>query len=244
MREDTRFQLTQAGVSASRVFPFYVVCDVSRSMWDPAWTNQKITPLETVEQALPDMLNVLEEDPTTYDTAHLSVVAFGDSAVAVLPLTPLRIDPSIPALPRQGATDYADVFRYLDRQLRGDHKRFASARLDTYTPVIFFLTDGNPQVRGKFQPDEVWVPVRAGLEAPSHPFRPVVVALGIGDVREDTVRQLRSRNPVGVACVAEGSVAPGDLLRAIINSIKFSISSSVGQGRFLFRTPLGMRELD
>jgi hypothetical protein len=34
------------------------------------------------------------------------------------------------------------------------------------------------------------------------------------------------------------------LLRSIIDSIKFSISSSVGHGDFVFDTPSGMRRLD
>ncbi|MEU1207492.1 VWA domain-containing protein [Nocardia sp. NPDC005825] len=245
MRSESRFGVTQAGVSARRVFPFYIVCDVSRSMWDPDFNpGQPITPLDTIEQSLPDMLGVLADDPTTYDTAHLSVIAFGDSPVPVLPLTPLRSDPALPRLPRQGSTDYAQVFSFLNRMLRDDQQRFARAGLQSYTPVVFFLTDGNPQVNGQLQRDEVWLPVRHALEAPGHPFRPVVVALGIGEVTEGTVRQLRSIDPVGAACVATGGVAPGDLLRAIINSIKFSISSSVGQGAFLFRTPAGMRRLE
>jgi hypothetical protein len=109
---------------------------------------------------------------------------------------------------------------------------------------VFFLTDGNPQVNGHTQPEREWLPARQRLEAPAHPFHPVIVALGIGDVSEDTVRKLRSHEPPGVACAAEGSVIPGDLLRAIINSIVFSISRSAGHGAFQFKTPPGMRRLD
>jgi uncharacterized protein YegL len=244
MRSETGYGISSSGVNASRVFPFYIVCDVSRSMWDPAFTGQAVTPLSVVEDALPDMLNVLEEDPVACDTAHLGIVAFGDSPRLILPLTPLADDPSIPALPRQGATDYEAVFRYLDSLLRSDHQRFTSSGLGYYTPVIFFVTDGNPQVNGKEQPEAVWMKSRAVLEASGHPFRPVVVALGIGSVSEGTVQRLRSTKPLGVACVVDGDgVVPGDLLRAIINSIRFSISNSVGNGEFQFKTPKGMRRL-
>jgi hypothetical protein len=131
----------------------------------------------------------------------------------------------------------------LDHQLRSDQQRFVSGNLGTYTPVVFFLTDGNPQANGRPQPDRAWLPAHEVLGSPGHPFRPVIVALGIGSVSEDTVRKLRSNNPPGVACVAKGSVIPGDLLRAIINSIRFSISNSVGHGDFQFTTPAGMRRL-
>lgn len=244
MRTESPFEVRSSGVGA-RVFPFYVVCDVSRSMWDPKFNEgQPVTPLSVVEDALPDMLTVLEDDPSVQDTALLGVVAFGESPVAVLPLTPLADDPTIPALPRQTFTNYAEVFNYLNQALRYDHHRLASANLGYYTPVVFFLTDGNPQMDGRMQSDAQWVPSREQLGAPDFPFRPVIVSLGIGSVSVDTVRKVRSTRPAGVACVAEGSVVPGDLLRAIIGSIIFSISKSVGQGEFQFRTPAGMRRLD
>lgn len=246
MPRETSFNVSSSGVNASRAFPFYVVCDTSRSMWDPKFSKQTaITPLSVIEDALPDMLTVLEDDPVACDTAHLSIVAFGDSAEMVLPLTPLAHDPMIPALPRQGCTDYAAVFTFLEKQLRYDQQALTSAGLGYYTPVIFFLTDGNPtQGDGTEQPQSVWMPKREALGAPHHPFNPVIVALGIGDVDTNTVRHVKSTRPQGIACVAEGGVVPGDLLRSIINSIRFSISNSVGHGDFQFKTPSGMRRLD
>ena len=242
--ESSSFEVRSTAVGASRVFPFYVVCDVSQSMWEPRFNEgQAVMPLSIVEDALPDMLSVLEDDPTAHDTAHLGVVAFGDSPVSVLPLTPLASDPAIPALPRQIFTNYGEVFRYLDWQLRTDHERLTSANLGTFKPVVFFLTDGNPQVDGKAQADSAWVPYRQGLGSHDFPFRPIIVALGIGSVDPDTVRKIRSTSPLGVACVADGNIIPGDLLRAIITSIIFSISKSV-MGEFTFRTPAGMRRLD
>src|SRR6516165_315082 len=107
---ESSFGVRSSGVSASRVFPFYVVCDVSRSMWDPDMNEgQPVTPLSVIEDSLPDMLTVLEEDPAVCDTAHLGIIAFGETPETVLPLTPLAQDPTIPALRRQGATNYAQV---------------------------------------------------------------------------------------------------------------------------------------
>lgn len=243
---ESSFSISSSGVNASRAFPFYIVCDVSRSMWDPSFSAQQpVTPLSVVEDALPDMLTVLEDDPVACDTAHLSIVAFGDSPQMTLPLTPLTHDPIIPALPRQGCTDYAAVFGFLDQQLRYDQQMLTAAGLGYYTPVLFFLTDGNPtQADGHEQQQSTWIPRREALGAQSHPFRPVIVALGIGNVDVNTVRLIKSTRPTGIACVATGGVVPGDLLRSIINSIRFSISNSVGHGDFQFKTPHGMRRLD
>lgn len=243
MRSESPFAIRSAGVGAAKIFPFYVVCDVSRSMWDPKFTDGPTTPLSVVEDALPDMLSALEEDPTAQETAYLGIVAFGETPISVLPLTPLSEEPTIPVLPRQGWTDYVEVFRFLDRQLRQDQERLVRANLGTYNPVVFFLTDGNPQVGGRTQKQAQWLPLRQALEFDSHPFHPVVVALGIGDVSAETVRNLRSTRPRGVACVADGNVIPGDLLRAIIGSIIFSITKSTAQGEFEFKVPAGMRKL-
>jgi uncharacterized protein YegL len=244
LRTESAFGVRSAGVGAAKIFPFYVVCDVSRSMWDPEFNDGPTTPLSIVEDALPDMLSALEEDPTAQETAYLGIVAFGDSPVLVLPLTPLADEPTIPVLPRQGWTNYIEVFKFLDRQLRKDQERLISANLGTYNPVVFFLTDGNAQVSGYAQKESDWLPLRQALEFDHHPFHPVVVALGIGDVSPDTVRNVRSARPRGVACVADGSVVPGDLLRAIIGSIIFSITKSTAQGGFEFKIPAGMRKLD
>jgi uncharacterized protein YegL len=237
--------IDQAPVEAQRVFPFYVVSDVSRSMWDPAFSpGQPMTPLDVVEQALPDLLDTLEDDPIARDTAHLSLIAFGDTAVPVLPMTPLKHINSIPALPRQISTNYSAVFTFLANQLIADYHQYVRAGIATYTPAVYFLTDGNPQVNGRYQDRHDWLPHRYGLEAPRFPFRPLVVALGMGDVADETVRLLRSTSPRGVACVAEPGAAPGTLLRAVISSIIVSISSSAENGELVFDTPPGMRLLD
>ena len=148
-----------------------------------------------VEQALPDMIGVLEDDPTTYDTAYLSVVAFGDTPVPVLPLTPLRDNPPISALPRQTSTNYAAVFDFLCSNSTATIRAF-EPRDCRPIPRPLFVTDGNPQVDGNSQPDSQWVPYRNQLESSGFPFKPVVVALGIGNVTPETVILLRSIHPV------------------------------------------------
>ncbi|WP_458689675.1 hypothetical protein [Nocardia tengchongensis] len=87
---------------------------VGASPWQKAQGAQHFTPLETIEHALPDMLSALEEDETAHDTAHLAVIAFGDDAQTMVPMTPVSQDPSIPTLPRQIFTNYVAVFQHLE----------------------------------------------------------------------------------------------------------------------------------
>jgi uncharacterized protein YegL len=185
----------------------------------------------------------LDEDLTAKDTAHISIVAFGETATPVLELVSLRTDPSIEALTRQTATDYAAVFKYLTETVAWDLKRLASQGMQYYTPVIYFITDGNPQTEGRSQPDTAWLPLRQRFEQPSYPTGAIIVALGIGNVTERTVRSIASDKPKGVACIALPGATPGDLVRAIIGSIIYSIGNSVGSGNFEFDVPAGMKRL-
>jgi hypothetical protein len=213
-------------------------------MWDPKMNpGQSVTPMEIVESALPDLLGVLEDDPATADIAHLSLVAFGEYPVPLLELSPVGDDPALKALPRMGATNYAAIFDWLTRQIAFDHQRLLGAGLQTYTPVVYFLTDGNPYFNGAWQNVAEWVPIRRRFEEPGYPTPPIIVALGIGNVSEATIRSVASDRPKGLACIASPGSDPGVLLRAILDSIVYSIGHSSAAGGLVFETPSAMRRL-
>lgn len=245
------------GVVGRRVFPFYVVCDVSRSMWDPEFIEQSgsawssaigvaSTPFQQIEESLPGLVETLEDDISIRDTAHISVIAFGDHAQVVLPLTPLNADDpsalSIGPMARQYSTNYAVVFKHLHQQIREDVKRLMAVGSELYTPAIYFITDGNPQSGGKPQTVADWLPLRQSFEHTNFPVSPTIVALGLGDVSPDTLRLIASSRPKGVACMSNGQ-APDTLLAEIIDSIMHSIGNSSGSGHLDFRIPDGMTRL-
>ena len=242
------------GIVGRRVFPFYVVCDVSRSMWDldffeaartptcDGGTDRK-TPFQQMEESLPGLIETLEDDLSVRDTAHVCVIAFGDRPQVVLPLTPLNTaDPSalsIQPMNKQYSTDYATILRHLHQQLKLDITHLIAAGSQLYTPAIYFITDGNPQARGKPQSVADWLPYRQSLEDMTAGISPTIIALGIGDVSPDVVRLLASTRPKGMACMANGG-APEALLAEIVESI---IGHSSGTGYLDFRVPEGMIRL-
>lgn len=245
------------GVVGRRVFPFYVVCDVSRSMWDPDFLGltgprrgpghvDVLTPFQQIEQSLPGLIETLEDDISVRDTAHISVIAFGDQPQVVLPLTPLNSDQSsalfISPMVKQYSTGYVAIFRHLQQQIRDDVKRLIAGGSELYTPAIYFITDGNPQARGRMQTTADWIHLREGFEDVNFPVSPTIVALGLGDVAPGTVRLIASGRPRGVACMANGQ-APDTLLAEIIESIMHSIGNSSGSGHLEFRVPVGMTRL-
>ena len=238
--ESPSFRVTPSGQDQGRVYPFYIVCDASRSMWDKEFSKQPVTPLSVVEDALPDMLTALENDEVVTESAYLSVIGFGDQPELVLPLTPLSENPTIFEMKRQTETDYAKVFDFIDKQIRQDCEKLAASRLGVFTPIVFFVTDGNPQINRKAQHDATWLPKREALATAPNP--PLIVSLGIGAVTDAVVLKIRSTKPIGVACAAETGAVPSDLLHAIIKSIQFTISNTPNAG-FDFIAPKGMRRL-
>lgn len=168
----------------------------------------------------------------------MSILAFGDRVEEVLPLTSLRDDVYIPGLPKGGWTDYAAVFDYLAHVIPWDFQRL-SVDFRVKRPAIYFITDGQPVVGGKVQPDELWkIPLKALHE---HLSKPIITSLGLGEAIERTLCEVRS-SP-GQAWVATPEAVPGQLLGAIIDQIIKSVVQSSSGDDFVFETPRGMRRI-
>ncbi len=225
-----------------KAFLFYLVCDVSRSMWDPAYSDSSLTPYEVIADALTDLVEALDDDEQVRDIGRLSMIAFADDAQQVVPLTPLRQIKAIPALPQGTETDYAAVFEALDRIIRSDVAETLQD-YEPYRPVVYFITDGDPQKGSQRQDREEWMAARRRLSDPTFDFRPSIVALGLGQVQPETLRSVATTAPPGVACVVESGQAVGDVLRAMLRSIVVSVTSSSQSGELVFPTPTGMRRL-
>lgn len=225
-----------------RTFMFYIVCDVSRSMWDPKYVDSPVTPYEVITDALPDLIDALDDDEQVRDIGRLSLVTFADEAQTVVPLTALRDVKAVPALPKGVETDYKTAFRYLNDLIRTDAIDVQRDH-DPYRPVVYFITDGDPQKHSRTQPAHEWLPERDRLGDPSFHLRPSVVALGLGGVQPETLRQVASQSPPGAACLADEKQPAGDLLRAMLKSIVNSVTNSSESGQLDFETPSGMRRL-
>src|SRR4051794_36560428 len=198
-------------------WPFYIVCDVSRSMWDPGMNSgTSTTPHLVTSHALPDMLQQLEDDPYARDTAHLAIVTFADDVEVVLPLTHLRQQiQTVPQVPRGTNTQYNKIFQWLNENLRNDLEKLNRQGFKPQNPTIFFITDGNPTRAD-------WAEERQRLSESAFEGRPLIVAFGLGKVTPEVVARIASTNPLGAACISEQDADPGELLEAIIGIIHFS----------------------
>jgi hypothetical protein len=110
--------------------------------------------------------------------------------------------------------------------------------------LVFFIVHADPQVNGAPQTESEWLPLRQALGSQDHPMRPIVVALGMGNVSETTVRGLASTTPRGAALIADGTATPGDAVHAVLNGVFWwRTRSEPLDGELRFRTPPGMRML-
>ncbi|WP_170322900.1 vWA domain-containing protein [Acrocarpospora macrocephala] len=226
-----------------RAFPFYIVCDVSHSMW--AERSDGPAPWDSLAPCVRKLLFELESSsPEVSEAAHVSIVAFHDQAEVILPLTRPVNAINVPILPKGGQTNYADVFEKLAPiieadcvRLERDHRR--------KMPVVFFVTDGNPYVGHEDQPAEVWLPMRDRLVDPARPFPAHVVAMGFGDVKEQTLCQVATEfHGNKLAYVAKVGQNPSTVVKEIVESICISISASVTGPDFVIQVPEGMRQIN
>jgi uncharacterized protein YegL len=191
-----------------------------------------------VSDGLPDIIYELEESPTARDIAHLAVTAFSDGVQDVLPLTPMRDQQIIPALPKGQYTNYGSIFSWLADAVPRDHERLMRTH-NPKCPTIYFLTDGHAVVNGRMQPDSEWVPALTRLRDAA--CRPIIVSLGFGDAKTDALCRIATAE--GGAWIAEGVQPPSVLLRSILRNIVMSVVRSASSSHFMFAAPDGMRRL-
>ncbi|MCX4741998.1 vWA domain-containing protein [Streptomyces antibioticus] len=243
---------TQDGLE--RAFPFYVVCDVSQSMWKegvykPATTAEGTsgrTPYDALREAVPDLLWKLEVDTTTSEAAHISIVTFAQDAQTFLPLTRPEEVQDLGELPKGAQTDFAKVFAHLATIIQADcaalEREYALKR-----PAVFFLTDGDPYVGSARQPDDRWLPERDRLA--QLPYEPQIVAFGFGNIRPATLLRmattttLRDGTTRPLAFTAEEGTPVSTLVEGLIGTLFVTIGASVSGNGLDVRVPEGMRWL-
>ncbi|PNE13243.1 hypothetical protein B1H26_41360 [Amycolatopsis sp. BJA-103] len=198
-----------------------------------------------IGKSLDLMIEELEDHTEAAAICHLSVVTFSGEAQTHHPLRKLKEISRLGPLPKGTWTNYVDVWQHLDTTVRHDIAALKGAGHVLKQPAVFFLTDGMPGSSSSgATPVEDWKPYHDRLCDRQFVERPIIVALGLGSVNNETLRHVRSLDPIGVACVAEPGEPASTLLAAALNQILISIVSSVSEGKFVFEVPVGWRCVD
>jgi len=191
---------------SEQVLPFYLVCDESGSMSGD--------PIDAINSALPELHREVSTNPVVADKTRFSMIGFSDSAVVVLDLIDLSDVSAMPQLTSKGGTSFGEAFRVLRQQIDIDVARLKSQGHRVFRPVVFFLSDG--------QPTDSWQGQYQQLVDPSNPYRPNIVAFGIGDADETVIAQVANFK----AFKANGSMSPAAALNEFASSLTKSIVKS------------------
>jgi uncharacterized protein YegL len=126
--------MTERATEGQVVMPFYIVCDVSGSMYGD---------LAALNAGIADLCQEIMKDPVADDLAMLSVIAFDDTARTVVPLNfPSAME--LRPLSCGGLTNYTSAFQEFHRAFEADRVRLRTEGKRIFRPCMFFLTDGEP----------------------------------------------------------------------------------------------------
>lgn len=204
-----------------QVLPFYLVCDESGSMAGD--------PLKAINEALPELHKEIGLNPVVSDKTQFSIIGFSDTAEVLLEMSDLSQVTGLPVLSPKGGTNFAAAMRCAKEQIEQDVVRLKAAGHKVYRPVIFFLTDGFANTDWKTEWQE--------LTAPEFPYRPNIVAFGIGQADENTISAVATFKAFIVNRDMSPAAALQEFAVALTKSIVQSGTHSSEDGGMTLQTP-------
>ena len=129
-----------------RRLPVYLLIDVSGSMMGE--------PITAVENGVTMLVSALRNEPQALETAYLSVITFDDIAKQDVPLTDL-MSFQMPRMVASGATYLGAALELLASKLDIEVKKTTFEEKGDWKPLVFLMTDGQPNDDWKKGADEV-----------------------------------------------------------------------------------------
>jgi uncharacterized protein YegL len=207
------------------VMPFYLVCDVSRSM---------TTSMPALNQALQALRREIVSHPVVDDVARICVISFSDTAQVVVPLGQMS-ETGLPTLAAQYGTNYSAAFVALQHTIGGDIHTLKQQGLKVYRPCAFFLTDGLPTDPGWEQTFRATLTYDAatGQGMKEHP---IFVPFGFDQARPSILARLAfppGRGKWHLATEVTPTQAVHDVLEVIMKTIVSTSLTSLTKPAFV-----------
>ncbi len=118
-----------------RKLPVYLLLDTSGSMMGE--------PIEQVKNGMQMLVSALRQDPYALETAHLSVIGFGNSASQLVPLTELSAFQP-PDLQASGTTSFGEALSLVAERADQEVAKTTNEVRGDWKPMVFVMTDGMP----------------------------------------------------------------------------------------------------
>ncbi|MFD0559382.1 uncharacterized protein YegL [Stackebrandtia endophytica] len=190
---------------SEQILPFYAVCDESYSMMDE---------IDALNEGLADLHEAISTDPVVADKTRFCVIGFSDTAEVLLPLCDLGDLDEMAGLTVKGSTNYGAAFDLLRDTIESDIADLKAQGHKVYRPAVFFMSDG--------QPNAPWEQSFDRVTDPTWPLRPNIVAFGMGDAHEDTVKRVATFK----AFLSDGTMDQGAALHEFATALTKSIVRS------------------
>ncbi len=173
--------------ASDRRLPVYLLLDTSFSM--------EGEPITAVEQGVKLLVEDLQSDPMALETAWLSVITFDSDAKQVVPLTEIG-DFQMPPLRANGMTSLGAALKLLMDRVDKEVRKQTSNQKGDWKPLIFLMTDGEPNDKWESPADEVRkrrlgniIACAAGPEANERPLKRITeIVFKLQDCSEGTLR--------------------------------------------------------
>jgi uncharacterized protein YegL len=227
-----------AAVDSPVKFPIYVAVDVSASM---------TRVIQEFNRTLEGLFKNISARPRLANMVLLSVVSFSDNACVELPLADLTENIVYPSLSARGTTRYSGVFSLLKQIIERDITDLKATGLRVLRPAVFFISDGAPiDSNGTSGQARIWSTALEAMMSESFPYRPNIVAFGIGAADPGVIQKVASRPEFAFLSALET-----DLLEAVLGfiaSLEHSVIKSgeaalAGEARLMVNTPQGFVQI-
>lgn len=219
-------------------FPIYVAVDVTASMSGV---------IREFNQTLGELFENVFDRPELAKIILLSVVSFSDDACVEVPLADLTKDFAFPTLSAKGTTRYFGVFSLLKQLIERDVTALKATGVTVLRPAVFFISDGAPiDDDGMNGEQRTWSTAFNALTSESFPYRPNIVAFGIGAADPGVIRKIASRPEFAFLSSLETDLSGAvlgfvvSLERAVVDSGETALA---GEARLVVAKPGGFVQI-
>lgn len=205
---------------AKTALPIYLVVDTS-------WSMSEQGKIEAVADLIPAIKDACEDDPQIDKKARFSLIEFSDEAKVLVPMCQGSDLAEVP-LVAGGSTNFTRLYETLYLTIEHDYQSFNADDLKVHRPVVFFLTDGEPNCNSTARAQAF-----EQLTDRSFARRPQVIAFGVGnDVRKETLSAYSTQDRSGahLAYIARSGVAPDEAIASFIRGLVGTIVNTVSGG--------------